>query len=44
MKQGEGMLLEAGIDLHLHQKPDSFLVCSERMDLEENTWVMNAES
>lgn len=40
----EGAMSEAGCELHLHQKPDTCLRCSERLDLEESTWGVNAKS
>lgn len=39
---GKGAMSEAGCEFHLHQKPDTCLVCSERLNLEEKIhggWV-----
>lgn len=41
---GEGAMSEAGCEFHLHQKPDTCLICSERLDSEENTCGMSAKS
>lgn len=41
---GNGAMSEAGCEFYLHQNPDACLVCSERLDLEENTWGMSDKS
>lgn len=41
---GKGAMSEAGCEFHLHQKPDTCLVCRERLDLEENTWGISDKS